>query len=122
MGDTVMVFALMLPLLKRDPETVRALVIALLLAFVFVQGLKFFHLHPRPAAVLDPGLYHAVGPRYHGRSFPSGHTTTAGIFFAVLLLRWGGGRPWLRLGLIVGLLLAGLSRVSMGNIRWRGRL
>ena len=118
LGDTVVVFALMLPLIKRDPETIRALIISLLLAVVFVQGLKYFHMHPRPAAVLEPSLYHAIGPRYMGRAFPSGHTVTAGIFFSVLLLCWcNDRRPWLRLGLIVGLLLTGLSRIAVG-IHW----
>ena len=116
LGDTVVVFALLLPLIKRDPETVRALIITLLLAAVFVQGLKYFHMHPRPAAVLEPDLYHAIGPSYMGRAFPSGHTTTAGIFFGVLLLRGpAGGR--LFFGLLAAALLAGLSRIAVG-IHW----
>ena len=118
LGDAVVVVALILPWLKRDPETARALAIALLIALVLVPTLKDFYGHARPAGVLAPELYHAIGPRHVAGSFPSGHTTTAGIFFSVLLLRGvGAGRLWLRLGLVAALVLTGASRIAVG-IHW----
>ena len=90
-GDTVVVFALLLPLIRRDWDTVRAVVLGFLAVVLVLHGLKYFHMYPRPAAVLAPELYNSIGPRYMGRAFPSGHTTTIALFLGVLLLRWGVG-------------------------------
>lgn len=66
---------------------------------------------PRPAAVLPPGAFHAVGEMALRRSLPSGHATFAMLLAACF---WPQARPALRLVLALFVLWVGLSRVSLG--------
>lgn len=75
---------------------------------------------PRPAAVLDPATIHIEGQALVGHnSFPSGHSITAFMLVAVLLLALPGGAPRLRaIAAAVAIVAFGvavaLSRVGVG--------
>lgn len=75
LGDTLVALALFLPLWRRRPDLVWALAFAVLLATLWVQGLKHLMDVPRPPAVLTE--LHVIGPAYKAGAFPSGHATTA---------------------------------------------
>ncbi len=75
LGDTLVALALCLPLWRRRPDLVWALAFTVLLATLWVQGLKHLTEVARPPAVM-PEL-HVIGPAYKAGSFPSGHATTA---------------------------------------------
>lgn len=83
-GDTLVALALCLPLWRRRPDLVWALLFAVLLATLWVQGLKQLLDVARPPAVL-PEL-HVIGPAYKAGSFPSGHATTAFAVAGLLVM------------------------------------
>jgi len=84
---------------------------ALLLAGLFAQVLKELVRTPRPLSVLDPGTVHVLLEPLRGtRSFPSGHSASAGALATYALLRWGRA-AW---PLVVLAALGGLSRIMVG--------
>jgi len=112
-GDTLVALALCLPLWRRRPDLVWALLFAVLLATLWVQGLKHLLEVARPPAVL-PEL-HIIGPAYKAGSFPSGHATTA---FAVAGLLVMGLR--IKVLSFISILLAAavaISRLVVG-VHW----
>jgi membrane-associated phospholipid phosphatase len=115
LGDTLPAFALLLVFVAHRPETAPAALIAVICAMLASQGLKHGLDLPRPPVVLAPDLFHVIGPRLGGRSFPSGHTTAA---FTVAALLCGYALP-LRLALlpVVGATLIALSRLAVG-VHW----
>ncbi len=74
-GDTLVALALCLPLWRRRPDLVWALLFSVIFSALWVHVLKQAADVPRPPAVL-PGS-HVIGPAYRAGSFPSGHATTA---------------------------------------------
>ena len=114
LGDTVVAFALCLPLWRRRPELVWAFVFLALLGTLWVHGLKHFIDVDRPPAVLGDAV-HVIGPAYRARTFPSGHATTV---FAIGGLYALGMRSaaWAALALAVAT-LAALSRAVVG-VHW----
>jgi membrane-associated phospholipid phosphatase len=75
LGDTVVAFALCLPLWRRRPDLLWAFLFLAVLGTLWVHGLKhFFDVSRPPAVILDA---HIIGPGYKAGSFPSGHATTA---------------------------------------------
>jgi len=112
-GDTLVALSLLLPLCGRYPRLVWAAVLAAILVTLWIQGLKSGFSLPRPAAVLGSSGLHIIGPELHSRSFPSGHTATAFLLAAVLVL---GLRPALiwRWLIVIFALLIGLSRIAVG--------
>jgi len=113
LGDTLVAFALCLPLWRRRPDLVWALIFTALLATLWAQGLKYLVEVPRPPAVM-PEL-HVIGPSYKAGSFPSGHATTAFAIAGLLALG-------IRSGLLtaIALLVAtavGISRMVVG-VHW----
>jgi membrane-associated phospholipid phosphatase len=113
LGDTVVAFALLLPLWRRRPDLLWAFLFLALLGTLWVHGLKNLVDIPRPPAVL-PEL-HVIGPAHKAGSFPSGHATTA---FAVAGLLALGTQ--LRTGyviLVTAALIAAISRSVVG-VHW----
>ncbi|WP_126446814.1 phosphatase PAP2 family protein [Sulfuricystis multivorans] len=112
LGDTLPAFAILLPLVARRPDAAAAALITVLIASLASHLLKYGLAMPRPAAALDPALFHVIGPRLSARAMPSGHTTAA---FAVAALVGGhtlGLRAWLPM---IGLAcLIALSRLAVG--------
>ena len=76
LGDTVVAFALSLPLWRRRPEALWAFLFVALLGTAWVDGLKPFLDVDRPPAVLGDAV-HVIGPAYKHHTFPSGHATAA---------------------------------------------
>lgn len=112
LGDTLPACAILLPLIARRPDAAAAALFALLLAASASHLLKYGLALPRPAAVLDPGAFHLIGPRLTGRALPSGHSVAA--FAAVALigghtLAWRAWLPAIALAVLIA-----LSRLAVG--------
>ncbi len=115
LGDERVPFALSLLLARRYPQVFWALVVAGVCGIIFTHTGKPLFDALRPPAVLDPGAFNLIGPRVRRVSFPSGHSTTAGVFFGVLACY--ARLNWVRATLTVLALLVGLSRVAVG-VHW----
>jgi len=114
LGDTVVAFALFLPLWRRRPLLLWAFVYLALLGTLWVHGLKQVLDVDRPPAVLGDAV-HVIGPAFRAHTFPSGHATTA--FAAAGLFALGlGSRAWAAAVLVVAT-LAALSRAVVG-VHW----
>jgi membrane-associated phospholipid phosphatase len=104
----------------RDRQTFKRhyvwLVLAVVMGFLVVQGLKYGLARPRPlsafATLVQAGEVHLniIGHRLHNRSFPSGHAQAAASVFTYLLYLYP--QRWLWWGM--GMLTAGLARVYLG--------
>lgn len=114
-GDTLLAFAVLLPLARRRPDLSLAVLITVLLATLLVHGVKPWAAQPRPPAVLAPDLIHIIGKDLRSGSFPSGHSATAfalaGLLGAYLAPGWG------RRALLLCAALVGLSRMAVG-VHW----
>ena len=86
LGDTTVALALCLPLARRRPDLLWAVIPAGLLATGWAQLLKPLVDVARPPAVLSPDVIHVIGPAYHYHSMPSGHATTAFALSALCVL------------------------------------
>jgi membrane-associated phospholipid phosphatase len=115
LGDERVPFALALLLARARPRIFWALVLSALVGTAYSHGLKPLFAMPRPPAVLDPGVFHLIGPGHRRGSFPSGHSVTAGVFFGVLIYYARGWEPRALLTLIA--VLVGISRVAVG-VHW----
>ncbi len=115
LGDALVAFAVALLFVGRHPRLAWSLMIAALIATLWVHGLKEWIGLARPPAVLDPALYHGIGPQYRGRSFPSGHTATIVVLLGVIAF-YLRDRRWLWL-LLPGAVVVALSRVAVG-VHW----
>lgn len=112
LGDTLVAFAILLPLIARRPEAAGAALIAVLLAALTTHAIKYGLNLPRPAAVLDHNLFHIIGPQLNGRALPSGHSTSVFAVAALVVghtLRWRYSLPIALLALTIG-----LSRIAVG--------
>lgn len=113
LGDTVVAFALLLPLWRRRPDLVWAFLFLALFGTLWVHGLKNLIDIPRPPAVL-PDI-HIIGPAHKAGSFPSGHATTA---FAVAgLLAINSPFRTTYVILVTAALIAAVSRSVVG-VHW----
>jgi membrane-associated phospholipid phosphatase len=115
LGDERVAFALSLLFARRHPRVFWTLICAALLAVLYSRGLKPLFDAARPPAVLAADSFQLIGPGHRGKSFPSGHSVTAGVVFGVLLvyankLRW-------RLLFLSLAVLAGISRTAVG-VHW----
>ncbi len=114
-GDALVAFVLVLPLVRRYPEAVWALMPANLLVTFGVHLLKRLVDSPRPLRVLLPASFHVIGPALKAHSFPSGHTATAFVFAGVFVLTLRN-TP-VRLLLLGAAALVGVSRIVVG-VHW----
>ena len=113
LGDTVVAFALLLPLWRRRPDLLWAFVFLALLGTLWVHGFKNLVDVARPPAVMSDA--HIIGPAYKAGSFPSGHATTA---FAVAgLLALGLEFRTTYVIFVTAALIAALSRAVVG-VHW----
>jgi membrane-associated phospholipid phosphatase len=114
-GDERVAFALGLLIARRHPRVFWSLVCAAVVAALYARGLKPLIDASRPPRVLDPDSFNLIGPAHKRKSFPSGHSTTAGVFFGVLICF----APALssRLILLFLAVSAGVSRVALG-VHW----
>lgn len=115
LGDERVAFALALFFCRRRPRVFWTLIVAALVATAYSQTFKHLFSALRPPAVLDAGDFNLIGPGHRRGSFPSGHTVTASVFFAVWV--YYIKETGLRLLLIILAVLAGLSRVALG-VHW----
>ena len=115
LGDTTVALALCLPLARRRPDLLWALVPAGLLATGWAQLLKPLVDVARPPAVLSPDVIHVIGPAYRFHSMPSGHATTAFAFAALFVLGFDL-RGWSFLPVGAAVLIA-MSRCVLG-VHW----
>ncbi len=114
LGDTVVAFALCLPLWRRRPEALWAFLFVALLGTAWVDGLKPFLDVDRPPAVLGEAV-HVIGPAYKHHTFPSGHATAA---FAIAgLYALGTGSRAVAAAALAIAVPAALSRAVVG-VHW----
>lgn len=114
LGDTVVAFALCLPLWRRRPEALWAFVFLALLGTAWSDGLKALVDVDRPPAVLGEAV-HVIGPAHRAHAMPSGHATAA---FAVagLYVLGTAGRSVAAMAIAIAT-LAALSRAVVG-VHW----
>jgi len=115
LGDERVPFALALLFSRRYPQVFWALVVSGLIGIAYTHLGKHLIDALRPPAVLAPDAFNLIGPEVLRRSFPSGHSAAAGVFFGVLVCYV---RPtWARALLVALALGIGLSRVAVG-VHW----
>jgi membrane-associated phospholipid phosphatase len=115
LGDERVAFALALLFSARHPRVFWTLICAALVAIAYSRGLKPIVDAARPPAVLAPESFQLIGDGHRGKSFPSGHSVTAAVFFGVLA--YYAQRLHWRLVFLLLATLAGLSRVAVG-VHW----
>ena len=113
LGDTVVAFALCLPLWRRRPDLLWAFLFLALLGTLWVHGLKHFFDVARPPAVLPDA--HIIGPGYKAGSFPSGHATT--VFAIAGLVAIGAQFRTTYVIFVTAALVAAVSRSVVG-VHW----
>lgn len=114
LGGTLAGLTLLAPLIGRRPDMLWSLALAVVIATLWVHGLKDPIGSLRPPAVIPAELLHIIGPAHHYGSFPSGHSTTIFTVAGVLSLYLKrSALVWL---LPVALLIA-ISRVAVG-VHW----
>lgn len=119
LGNIWGVLALSSPLLVLAPRLWWAWICAVPFGVVFARLGKGLLDSPRPAAVVDEGLFRLVGEKLELASMPSGHTLTAfavasSLYFALDLQR-RARFAWLWLLAVA----VGLSRIAVGA-HWPG--
>ena len=115
LGDERVAFALSLFFARRHPRVFWTLICAALVAVLYSRGLKPLVDAARPPAVLPADGFHLIGPGHRGKSFPSGHSVTAGVFFGVLVA-YARRLHW-RLLFLALAVLVGFSRIAVG-VHW----
>lgn len=113
-GDTVVAFALCLPLWRRRPQALWAFVFVALLGTAWVDGLKPLVDEPRPPAALGDAV-HVIGPAYKAHTFPSGHATAVFAIGGLYALGWGA--RWMTAMALMVATVAALSRSVVG-VHW----
>ncbi len=113
LGDSLVVFSLMLPVVLVRPDIAWAVVPTALLATVLTHVPKNLVEAARPLAELGPEQVTVIGHSLRQSAYPSGHSATVFATAAVLAVTLGlRGR---RLALLLGLgALVAVSRVVVG--------
>lgn len=115
-GSVLGAIALLAPTLKTRPRLLASAFLAAPLAIVFSEGGKRYFDIMRPAGVLEADSFNLIGQKLYVHAFPSGHSTTAFVAAAVLVLAWPRAERRPLVGLLV-LGTAGLvafSRIAVG--------
>ncbi|MBB1073937.1 phosphatase PAP2 family protein [Rhodoferax sp. 4810] len=115
LGDERLLLVITLIIARRSPHVFWSLIISALIAALYARGLKPLFDAARPPAVLTSDAFYLIGNELKRHSFPSGHSVTAGVFFAVLMCHY----RWIEWRLLFGLLaiLVGFSRIAIG-VHW----
>lgn len=114
-GDERAAFALTLFFSRRRPRVFWTLVLAALIGIAFTHGIKPAVGAIRPPGVLDADAFNLIGPGHRHKSFPSGHSVTAGVFFGVWV--YYARSSALRVLLIIAAVAVGFSRIAVG-VHW----
>lgn len=115
-GSVPGAIALLAPTLKTQPRWLASAFLAAPLATLFSEGGKRAFDIMRPAGVLEPGSFNLIGQKLYVHAFPSGHSVTAFVVAAAVVLAWPRAASRWRAGL-TGLALAALvavSRIAVG--------
>lgn len=118
LGDEWVAVTLAMSFVVWRKHTLASVMVAIILTYVMVHGLKPLLLIPRPPAVFAPTeAINVIGRAYRAGSFPSGHTATiftlaAAFVLTVNRISWLSLLAWLALALMVG-----LSRCVVG-VHW----
>lgn len=115
LGDGLIAFVLLFPLIHHRPRLIWAVLIAALLFTIFGQAIKNLTQVPRPPSVLLPGDFHLIGPELGHNSFPSGHSSM--IFNLAGVFALTTSKKWLRILLIGSAFLVAFSRMAVG-VHW----
>lgn len=114
-GDKVFILVLVFIPFWRSLDLLRALLIAALISFLIVGGMKFLIALARPYEILDPASFHLIGDKLTTYAFPSGHT--AGAFAIMGCIGFYFKNNTLILLAIFFASLVGLSRIMLG-VHW----
>lgn len=119
LGDTVIVFVALSPLILFKPQAMMGVIAAVPFGGLFSVLAKRVLDLPRPAGVLDSAQFHLIGPLLANHSFPSGHTLSAFAAAAAVLATCLPAKNALRSwGLVVLAItlasLVGFSRIAVG--------
>ena len=115
-GSVLGAIALLAPTLKTQPRWLASAFLAAPLAVLFSEGSKRYFDVLRPAGVLAADSFNLIGQKLYVHAFPSGHSTTAFVAAAAIVLAWPQAGRRHRAGLLV-LGVAGLvafSRIAVG--------
>lgn len=118
-GDGLVFFALFSILIIYAPETLGAMIYALLATALFANLFKWLFAVPRPAATFNNEKFIIIGQTLRGHnSFPSGHSITIFALLTVLMFAFFPKAKkyrflWFFLFILGGLLLAA-TRVGVG--------
>ncbi len=111
-GETIVVIALLLPLLLFHRGIVWAYLLALLPGALIIQGTKAFIGLDRPAKVLDISSFNIIGDMLYRNSFPSGHTAT--IFALAAIVLCSNLNKVFRYIVLIVAVCTGISRMAVG--------
>lgn len=115
LGDTLVLFCLVLLFVGRRPDVVWSVILASLVVAVAVHIFKPFFDHPRPPAMLSAEQLHTIGYIATSGSFPSGHTAAAFTLAGVLCML--SFPRWLKGTVLMLAVLVAISRMAVG-IHW----
>ena len=114
-GDKVFALVLLFLMFWRSSDLLRAALVATLIAFLIVGGMKVLIALARPYDVLDPASFHLIGDKLTTYAFPSGHT--AGAFAVMGCIGFYFKNNGLILLALFFATLVGLSRIMLG-VHW----
>lgn len=115
LGATLAALCLLAPALVWCPRWVASALLAIPLAVLYTQALKWTLAVPRPAAVLDPAEFHVIGEILKTKAIPSGHALTAFALAGVVILHSSAAmRRRIAGAVLVSATLVGCSRVAVG--------
>jgi diguanylate cyclase (GGDEF)-like protein len=87
-GSVLGAIALLAPTLKTQPRWLASAFLAAPLAVLFSEGSKRYFDVLRPAGVLAADSFNLIGQKLYVHAFPSGHSTTAFVAAAAIVLAW----------------------------------
>jgi len=114
-GDGLVAAVLLSLWMKRRPDIVWALIIAMLISGIGSQILKQLVEVARPAGVLSPSEFILIGPKFQHHSFPSGHSATIFSLCGVWIMMIS--KNYIRMLLLIFASLVAISRIAVG-IHW----
>jgi hypothetical protein len=118
LGDTSLLWPMLLPFMRPSPRTVFASILAIPVGGLLSVILKHLFNAPRPAELREVIDFNILGPVLTGNSFPSGHTITAfaAACAIVMTLELQNQKQQKAIcwSVIVFASLIGLSRVMVG--------
>lgn len=115
-GSVLGAIALLAPTLRTQPRWLASALLAAPLAMLFSEGSKRYFDVLRPAGVLATDSFTLIGQKLYVHAFPSGHSTTAFVAAAAIVLAWPRAERRHRAGLLVigAAGLVAFSRIAVG--------